>query len=129
MAGMLPGVEAARRRRFHQSNNLNNGGGSTRRSSFCLYANNYHEFHINSASSMERNPIREAGCDDEKLEAAAREAKKRLDHRLQTLWKSEIKREQKGRERSTSVEGRLTAQGHFQTDMSTSMRKTGYQSG
>ncbi|KAL8497751.1 hypothetical protein ACS0TY_021183 [Phlomoides rotata] len=82
MAGVLPGVEAARIRRFHQSN-LNNGGGFTRRSSFCLYATNYNDFHITSPSSK----IRRAGCEDEKLEAVAREAKQRLDRRLQTYWK------------------------------------------
>lgn len=49
MAGMLPGVEAARIRRIHQ-NNLNNGG-SARRSSFSLYATNYQEFHVTSSPS------------------------------------------------------------------------------
>ncbi|KAL0337593.1 UNVERIFIED_CONTAM: hypothetical protein Scaly_2034400 [Sesamum calycinum] len=89
MAGMLPGVEAARRRRFHNSNPIDGAGASTTRpSSFCLYANNYsHQLNISPCSSMERK----AG-EEEKLDATAREAKKRLDHRLHTCLRSEIKR-------------------------------------
>ncbi|KAL6532699.1 hypothetical protein OROGR_013659 [Orobanche gracilis] len=97
MAGMLPGVESARRRRFHKSNNLSNYYGSeqfpatlSRRSSFCLYAT------IHSNSSMVRNPtIRQEAsilCDESMLSAAAREAKKRLDERLQPQWRSQNKR-------------------------------------
>ncbi|PIN08649.1 hypothetical protein CDL12_18777 [Handroanthus impetiginosus] len=96
MAGMLPGVEAARRRRFHISNptelSPSTPGSFTRRSSFCLYAGN-HEFQLNS--SMPRNPIiSQQGLNDEsRLGATAREAKKRLDERLQQQWKtSETKR-------------------------------------
>ncbi|KAL0345512.1 UNVERIFIED_CONTAM: hypothetical protein Sradi_4382500 [Sesamum radiatum] len=87
MAGMLPGVEAARRRRFHHSNPID-GASTTRRSSFCLYETNYsHQLNISPSSSMERK----AG-DEEKLDPTAREAKKRLDHRLHTHLRSEIKR-------------------------------------
>ncbi|KAL8037421.1 hypothetical protein ABFX02_11G038500 [Erythranthe guttata] len=113
MAGMLPGVESARRRRFHRSCLDNSGGDggygggrSTRRSSFCLYVSNCSELIVGSPSSMERNSIRKGVFDDAKLDAAASEAKKRLDHKLQTHWKSEIKRS-KGKEKSSSAEGRL----------------------
>lgn len=56
MAGMLPGVEAARRRRFHQKSNQCYGasghGGtcSTRRPSFCLYVSS-HDFQLCSSTS------------------------------------------------------------------------------
>ncbi|KAL3824564.1 hypothetical protein ACJIZ3_020593 [Penstemon smallii] len=93
MAGMLPGVEAARRRKFHQNinHNYNDATATTTRSSFSLYANN-HKFQINSTSSM-GNSTGLVFSDDEKLEAVAREAKKRLDQKLQTHRKSaEIKR-------------------------------------
>ncbi|KAL7093390.1 hypothetical protein ACP275_11G038300 [Erythranthe tilingii] len=110
MAGMLPGVEAARRRRFHRScldNSAGDGGsGSTRRSSFCLYVSNCNELIVGSPSSMERNSIRKGVFDDAKLDATASEAKKRLDRKLQTHWKSEIKMS-KGKEKSSYVEGRL----------------------
>ncbi|XP_073278426.1 E3 ubiquitin-protein ligase SIRP1 [Primulina huaijiensis] len=84
MAGMLPGVEAARRRKCHQSSELlpyttAYGGFSTRRSSLI------------SVSFM-RNPAKQALFDDSKLGAEAREAKKRLDARLQHRWKSQSKR-------------------------------------
>ncbi|PIN08648.1 hypothetical protein CDL12_18776 [Handroanthus impetiginosus] len=76
MAGMLPGVEAARRRRFHQTG-LTNGGAASTRSSFSLYAANFY------TSSVEKNPLRQVESDDdEELDAVAREAKKRLDHKL-----------------------------------------------
>lgn len=88
MAGMLPGVEAARRRRIHQKSNQCYGSkpspaafgyGGTRRSSFCLYVSS-HDFHL--CSSTRRHTV----CDESKLGAEAREAKKRLDERL---WRSE----------------------------------------
>ncbi|KAK4414963.1 hypothetical protein Salat_2603300 [Sesamum alatum] len=103
MAGTLPGVEAARRRRFHQKSNLcyngpdrhfspamsGYGGSFTRRPSFCLYATN-HEFRL---CSNLRNPIlSQVSWDDSRLGAEAREAKKRLDERLQPQWRSETKR-------------------------------------
>ncbi|XP_019197925.1 PREDICTED: probable E3 ubiquitin-protein ligase RHY1A isoform X2 [Ipomoea nil] len=91
MAGMLPGVECARRRRFHQSGGLSDSttstttSSSTRRSSFCLYTSN-HDSHLSSSSSsssMQRSTIGKA-YQDEKLGAAAREAKERLDERLKS---------------------------------------------
>lgn len=117
MAGMLPGVEAARRRRCHQS-----GGGlfdstgasannSVRRSYFCLYASN-HESHLTSTSSMQRSGVSQAYT-DQKLNDAAREAKKRLDGRLRTLWKSDTKRNFSGQhhqQRSRQSENRPTGQ-------------------
>ncbi|KAL0334043.1 UNVERIFIED_CONTAM: hypothetical protein Sangu_1560500 [Sesamum angustifolium] len=94
MAGMLPGVEAARRRRFHKSSLISYGSDLspntsaatfTRRSSFCLYAPT-HDFHSNSSM---RNPAsQQQVCDESRLGAAAREAKKRLDERLQHQWRS-----------------------------------------
>ncbi|KAG8367517.1 hypothetical protein BUALT_Bualt16G0080100 [Buddleja alternifolia] len=89
MAGMLPGVEAARRRRCNLNTNID--GSSIRRPSLCLYASN-HDFQITSTSSMQRNPINQTCYEDEKLEAVAREAKKRLDHKLKIYSNSEIKR-------------------------------------
>lgn len=97
---MLPGVEAARRRRV----NVNSGGATTsRRPSFCLYATNHKEFQFSSHESVESNPIR---CDDEMLDAAAREAKERLDQRFRG--------KSKGGEGS---QGRLKSQGNLQTSL------------
>ncbi|KAH6794355.1 hypothetical protein C2S52_004832 [Perilla frutescens var. hirtella] len=111
MAGVLPGVEAARRRRFHQSNSKDGGATVSRRSSFSLYAINNQEFHFSSHSSLERDPVSRAVCDDEMLDAAVREAKKRLDQRLQqTSFKSQTRRKLKGRE----AEGKLKSQGNLQ---------------
>lgn len=88
MAGMLPGVEAARRRRVHVSSADGGGGATTsRRPSLCLYATNNHEFNLNSHASVERNAT--IRCDDETtLDAAARESKRRLDLRFQNIRKS-----------------------------------------
>lgn len=52
MAGMLPGVEAARRRGFHRSHTNTDGATASRRPSFCLYVTNNHEFHFSSHSSL-----------------------------------------------------------------------------
>ncbi|XP_073037674.1 uncharacterized protein [Primulina eburnea] len=84
MAGMLPGVEAARRRKCHQSSEslpatASYGGFSMRRSS------------LTSASFM-RNPAKQALFDESELGGEAREAKKRLDARLQHRCKSQSKR-------------------------------------
>ncbi|XP_011078577.1 probable E3 ubiquitin-protein ligase RHY1A [Sesamum indicum] len=96
MAGMLPGVEAARRRRFHKSNLISYGSDLspntsaatfTRRSSFCLYAPT-HDFHSNSNSLRNPGGSLQQVCDESRLGAAAREAKKRLDERLQQQWRS-----------------------------------------
>ncbi|KAL3840716.1 hypothetical protein ACJIZ3_025307 [Penstemon smallii] len=96
MAGVLPGVEAARRRRFHQSSSSSNlscyesshqtTSTSSRRPSLCLYAS--------STSFKQRNPISQvqARCDESRLDAEASEAKKRLDERLQAQWRSETNR-------------------------------------
>lgn len=122
MAGVLPGVEAARRRRFHQSNARDGGAADSRRSSFCLYATNNQEFHFSSHSSVEGNPITQAVCDDEMLDAAVREAKERLDRRLQrTSFKS---RKHKGRE----AEGKLKSEGNLQKTLYRFISKSGYQS-
>ncbi|KAL0340388.1 UNVERIFIED_CONTAM: hypothetical protein Sradi_4555600 [Sesamum radiatum] len=101
MAGMLPGVQAARRRRFQQKSNVSHGpdnhfspamsgygGTTTRRPPFCLYAAN-HEFRL---CSNLRNPTSQVAWDESRLGAEAREAKKRLDERLQPQWRSEAKR-------------------------------------
>ncbi|KAG8367515.1 hypothetical protein BUALT_Bualt16G0079900 [Buddleja alternifolia] len=127
MAGTLPGVEAARRRRFHKSNSeissITSAYGygycstSIRRSSFSLYAS-AHEFHLSSNSSMQRNPIsQQAVCDESSLGAAAREAKKRLDKRLQPQWRSETKRTPNGQERSISLDERPPIQANSQIEM------------
>ncbi|KAF9616632.1 hypothetical protein IFM89_030830 [Coptis chinensis] len=91
MAGMLPGVECARRRRCHQggwtdSNSLVGQGQKTR---FCLYTSN-HETHLNSNSSLQRNASNQ-NFQEDKLEAAAREAKQRLHKKLRFQWKLESK--------------------------------------
>ncbi|KAL8492932.1 hypothetical protein ACS0TY_024218 [Phlomoides rotata] len=78
MAGMLPGVEAARRRRFHQNSDFG------RRSSLCLYASS----HLRSSNSFTQQ--RNALCDESGLGVEAREAKKRLNERLQ--WRSQTPR-------------------------------------
>ncbi|XP_073287204.1 uncharacterized protein [Primulina huaijiensis] len=84
MAGMLPGVEAARRRKCHQSSEslqstTSYGGFYMRRSSL-------------TSDSYMRNPAKQALFDESELGAEAREAKKRLDARLQHRWKSQSKR-------------------------------------
>ncbi|KAL3824563.1 hypothetical protein ACJIZ3_020592 [Penstemon smallii] len=103
MAGMLPGVEAARRRRFHQSN-MNYGSelsSSTRRSSFCLYASGF-DYHLSSTSNSMRNPIsQQAMYDESRLGTAAREAKRRLDERL---WRSETKRSTSSQPRGPMIQ-------------------------
>ncbi|XP_073276962.1 uncharacterized protein [Primulina huaijiensis] len=87
MAGMLPGVEAARRRRFSQTRNSNHGGNS----SLCLYERN-HGFHISSSYLMRSSIGSQEEC-DQSLDTVAREAKKRLDERLNSAHlKSDIKR-------------------------------------
>ncbi|XP_073157807.1 uncharacterized protein [Henckelia pumila] len=97
MAGMLPGVEAARRRKCHQSSeslpsNTAYGGFSTRRSA------------LTSASFL-RNPAKQALFDESKLGAEAREAKKRLDARLQQHpWKSQSKRSPSEQENNLAKE-------------------------
>ncbi|CAI9100948.1 OLC1v1038139C1 [Oldenlandia corymbosa var. corymbosa] len=102
MAGMLPGVEVARRRRFHLSRangtfdspspSSSSVTTSTRRSSFCLYPSNHESHLISSIPTMQRSPMIDAYCNDQKLVDAAREAKKRLDGRLRAQWKPESKR-------------------------------------
>ncbi|CAA0833180.1 RING/U-box superfamily protein [Striga hermonthica] len=97
MAGMLPGVEAARRRRFHITNNgahQSPAATSSRRSSFCLHAIS-HNPHSNSPQPKIRNPtVRQLGNetmmrdDESRLGDAAREAKKRLDERFQPKQRS-----------------------------------------
>ncbi|KAL6554604.1 hypothetical protein OROHE_007627 [Orobanche hederae] len=136
MAGMLPGVESARRRRFHKSNNLANYYGSDqfpatlsrRSSSFCLYAT------IHSNSSMVRNPtIRQEAailCDESMLSAAAREAKKRLDQRLQPQWRSQNKRYESStpistKERLIFSENRPNIQSNSQPDEVPTLKRSG----
>ncbi|KAI3446822.1 hypothetical protein Pfo_003487 [Paulownia fortunei] len=127
MAGMLPGVESARRRRFHNTNlsygselSPTTSGSSTRRSSFCLYATS-HEFISNSSMCIgeeQRNPIsQQASCDESRLGAAAREAKKRLDERLQPPWRSQTKRTPNGQQRSISLENTPTVQSDLQAEV------------
>ncbi|XP_077236714.1 uncharacterized protein LOC143878294 [Tasmannia lanceolata] len=93
MAGMLPGVECARRRRFHQGGSTDSQNiiakSGTRRSSFCLYSSK-HESNLNT-NSMKRSTTNQT-FQTEKLGDIAREAKERLDWRLKTPRKSEIKR-------------------------------------
>ncbi|KAL3629651.1 hypothetical protein CASFOL_026873 [Castilleja foliolosa] len=93
MAGVLPGVEAARRRRFHKSSDNDEQLTSTRRSSLCLYATS-HVHQSNSSIMQIKNPsTRQESrivCDESTLGVAAREAKKRLDERLQPQkWRSQ----------------------------------------
>ncbi|XP_077216491.1 putative E3 ubiquitin-protein ligase RHY1A [Tasmannia lanceolata] len=90
---MLPGVECARRRRFYQGGSTDSHNSAakkgTRHSSFCLYTSK-HESNLNS-KSMQRSATSQS-FHTEKLGDIAREAKERLDGRLRTLRKSEIKR-------------------------------------
>ncbi|KAI3443950.1 hypothetical protein Pfo_000615 [Paulownia fortunei] len=136
MAGMLPGVEAARRRRFHQKSNLKyygseltlttsgyGGSSSTRRSSFCLYASS-HEFHLCSNSSM-RNPMGQAMCDESRLGAEAREAKKRLDERLQPQRRSETNRTSNGEPRLRPLLDRSTIKADLQAAEVPKLKKSG----
>ncbi|XP_074569873.1 putative E3 ubiquitin-protein ligase RHY1A [Curcuma longa] len=77
MAGMLPGVEYARRRRLHLRGTST---GTTRRSSFSLYTTG-HEKH--PSSGFTKRSILNQELRDEALGHVAREAKERLDDRLQ----------------------------------------------
>lgn len=116
MAGMLPGVEAARRRRIYQGSAPTHpslgllSSPSSRRSSFALFS-------AHSASSLQRSRANQV---DEKLGQLAREAKERLDERLRARRESLIQRndsdlseermnrtrtEVKGRELRTEVYG------------------------
>ncbi|URE47684.1 hypothetical protein MUK42_25157 [Musa troglodytarum] len=79
MAGMLPGVECARRRGFHLGGPVDSST-SSRRSSFCLYRTG-HETHLSSSSTKRSTLSRE--IHGEELGHVAREAKERLDARLQ----------------------------------------------
>ncbi|XP_051149077.1 probable E3 ubiquitin-protein ligase RHY1A isoform X2 [Andrographis paniculata] len=103
MAGMLPGVEAARRRRFHHTSATNHShsqttsssssssGCCTRRSSaFCLYAiRGYLTFNSSTTTTTTtKGTLISSSSNDEsgsELCGAAREAKKRLDQRLHIL--------------------------------------------
>ena len=76
MAGMLPGVEAARRRRVHV-----NTGTTCRPSSFSLYAANHKEYQFRSEKSVETT-ANQVKCDGDILDDVAREAKRRLDQRF-----------------------------------------------
>ncbi|KAL1550717.1 hypothetical protein AAHA92_18647 [Salvia divinorum] len=105
MAGMLPGVEAARRRRMHI-----NTGTTSRPSSFCLYATNHKEYHFRSENSVEMNPVK---CDDDILDDAAREAKKRLDQRF--------------RKKSNGGEGSKTTDTNLKTNLYRLIFKSNYQ--
>ncbi|KAL9261301.1 putative E3 ubiquitin-protein ligase RHY1A [Drosera capensis] len=94
MAGSLPGVETARRRRIHQSSGcpgLGVGYGYTRRPAFCLYTTNNETHFISASSFVERSAECRASL-DEKMEPVAREAKERLDERLRTPRRSDIRR-------------------------------------
>ncbi|KAK6131861.1 hypothetical protein DH2020_034384 [Rehmannia glutinosa] len=129
MAGMLPGVEAARRRRFHQksNNNINYYGSEitqTRRSSFSLYAST-HDFHLCSTSSMQRNPMRQVLYDESTLGAEAREAKKRLDERLQPQWRTQTKRTSKGERSLRFLQDRATIQADSQAAEVPKLKKSG----
>ncbi|KAM1736645.1 hypothetical protein ACFX11_015084 [Malus domestica] len=99
MAGMLPGVESAQMRRVRQSGEppcVDGIYGSTRRSCFCLYASN-HKSHHTSTSPLQRSILNQAYM-DEKLGVEAREANGRLDERLRTQRKSQLKRKSRKEE-------------------------------
>ncbi|KAG9153423.1 hypothetical protein Leryth_021005 [Lithospermum erythrorhizon] len=99
MAGMLPGVECARRRRIHQSGNrlidsssyvtstTSFGYASRRPSSFCLYVTSRYQSPPLFPMEQINATVRPADF-DEKLDDAAREAKERLDEKLNATWKS-----------------------------------------
>ncbi|KAH6794354.1 hypothetical protein C2S52_004831 [Perilla frutescens var. hirtella] len=113
MAGMLPGVEAARRRRFHKNCRSEiSPTSSARRPSLSLNTTT-HEFLLNS--SLQRNPINHKELYDEsRLDTAAREAKKRLDERLQSQTKSgeSCMKKIKPRMKSDSVAESSKSKGH-----------------
>ncbi|KAK4257490.1 hypothetical protein QN277_007069 [Acacia crassicarpa] len=106
MAGSLPGVECARRRRFHQSGVWSDSPSSmaphtcTRRSSFCLYTSNHES--LSSSSLLQQRSLVYQVYPHEVLGGAAREAKQRLDERLGTQRKTEIKSKQKNGEKVSS---------------------------
>ncbi|KAL9223930.1 hypothetical protein vseg_000014 [Gypsophila vaccaria] len=91
MAGMLPGVEAARRRRVHQSSHtavVGVGGAtpscsSTRRTSFSLFCST-----PSSSTSLVQQRCRTQPQTDHKLGQLARQAKERLDEKLRAQPKS-----------------------------------------
>ncbi|XP_021745431.1 uncharacterized protein LOC110738252 [Chenopodium quinoa] len=87
MAGMLPGVEAARRRRVHQSSSINNSNcssPSSRRLSFSLFSTNTSTFLGHTTRSRTSYEDDDEHEDDPKLGALAREAKVRLDAKLRS---------------------------------------------
>ncbi|GAB4832743.1 hypothetical protein Ancab_006760 [Ancistrocladus abbreviatus] len=121
MAGMLPGVESARRRRFHQSSGSPStmiGHGYSRRPAYCLYTTN-HESHIISASSLQKRSGLNRASHDEKLGQLAREAKERLDERLGTQRKTEIRRNHSdlSEEIMKYMNGRTVAVRELQTEV------------
>ncbi|XP_057515652.1 probable E3 ubiquitin-protein ligase RHY1A [Amaranthus tricolor] len=105
MAGMLPGVEAARRRRVHQSNGCSSLGigsspsTSSRRSSFSLFSPK------SSTSSLHQHRMRKYQ-DDEKLGQVAREAKERLDEKLRAQTKSFMQRNNNDDSMERRINGR-----------------------
>jgi len=95
MAGMLPGVECARRRRLRQGGSSSGAAEApcgTRRPSFCLYAGGHDHAHLGSAAaSKERisSVCKEMMARAWTLDTNAREAKERLDQKLEgkeNLW-------------------------------------------
>ncbi|KAM1611468.1 hypothetical protein ACFX1Z_000247 [Malus domestica] len=99
MAGMLPGVESAWRRLVRQSGEPPCVGGihgSNRRYCFYLYASN-HESHHTSTPLLQRSILNQAYM-DENLGVEAREANGRLDERLRTKRKSQLKRKSRNEE-------------------------------
>ncbi|KAL0403913.1 UNVERIFIED_CONTAM: hypothetical protein Sradi_2032100 [Sesamum radiatum] len=96
MAGTLPGVEAARRRRFHQKINLSYGPDnhfSPAMSGYGISSTSaLPSVYMPPTMSFLRNTISQVAWDESRLGAEAREAKKRLDERLQPQWRSEAKR-------------------------------------
>ena len=82
MAGMLPGVECARRRRLRQGGSAEAPCG-TRRPSFCLYANGHDHAHLGSSGPKRSSVCKETTHAWTTLDSNAREAKERLDQKLE----------------------------------------------
>ncbi|GAB4828189.1 hypothetical protein Ancab_035106 [Ancistrocladus abbreviatus] len=120
MAGMLPGVESARWRRIRQSNGYPSmiDHGYTRRPAFRLYTYSCEANNISASSLQERSGLARA-TQDEKLGRLAREAKERLDAKLRSQRKSELRRNNSdlSEESLRCMDGRRMAARELQTEV------------
>lgn len=120
MAGMLPGVEAARRRRCHQSSGTNGNGASpsSRRSSFSLFS-------PNSSTSFLSHSANRTYHDDEKLGQLARQAKERVHEKLRAQTKSIIRNNSDLSEERVNGRSRVNTRYELKTEVFGSKKNGG----